>query len=61
VAENIDKSTTELFAVHSYLSRDNVAEREALQALGYNVVLVDKEYPELLPEANVSLTHVRLL
>jgi hypothetical protein len=58
IASNVDKNVTDLFALQSFASSKNTRERETFKELGFDVLVAEEEYPELLPSAKFRLTWV---
>ena len=56
---NVDTSTTDLFALQALASSNNTHERQTFKELGFDVLVTEQEYPELLPSAEFRLTWVR--
>ena len=60
IASNVDTNTTDLFVLQSFASSKNTHERQTFKELGFDVIVAEQEYPELLPSAKFRLTWVCL-
>ena len=49
IVENIDRASTDLFAIQSYRPTPNWHQRKEMEAMGFDVITLTDDFPELAP------------
>ena len=58
IAENVDRSRTDLFVQMSYEARENTADRAKFEEMGFKVKVLVEPWPQVAANVNPPLTWV---